>query len=219
MLLRSLGKPLKCDITSRPFVTSTILRQAVFPKLERIINGEPLPEIGEDTVLPPSTSTDEKAAPPAAKSFMAPVKNRMNQALSPESLAKSNDATEFRMYVMSTRNNNFVTFTRPSGLIVKTVSAGLVGYKGSNKSSYEAGYQCATEAMKSMTEWFATTEEPLPLNPKVHLLLSGFGRGREAILRALQVPEHENIRNMVCRLTDRTPLKRGGTKPKKKRRL
>ena len=54
---------------------------------------------------------------------------------------------------------------------------------------------------------------------KLEILFKGFGFGREALYRALMTTEGEKIRGLVARVTDTTPLKIGGTKAKKARRL
>jgi small subunit ribosomal protein S11 len=53
----------------------------------------------------------------------------------------------------------------------------------------------------------------------LELLFKGFGQGRDALQKALLTVEGENIRNLIIRLTDRTPIKIGGTRAKKARRL
>ena len=44
-------------------------------------------------------------------------------------------------------------------------------------------------------------------------------RGREAVFRALQASEGESVRQMVLAMTDKTPIKIGGVRPKKRRML
>jgi small subunit ribosomal protein S11 len=57
--------------------------------------------------------------------------------------------------------------------------------------------------------------EPL----EVDLFLKGFGQGREALQKALLSGEGDNVRVLVGSVTDRTPIKIGGTRSKKAKRL
>lgn len=51
------------------------------------------------------------------------------------------------------------------------------------------------------------------------LFLKGYGQGREAVQRALMSSEGMIMRGSLIRVTDRTPIKIGGTRAKKARRL
>jgi len=51
------------------------------------------------------------------------------------------------------------------------------------------------------------------------VLFSGFGQGRDAVFKALMTSEGDDVRPYVLRVTDNTPIKIGGTRAKKTRRL
>ena len=53
----------------------------------------------------------------------------------------------------------------------------------------------------------------------VELMLNGFGQGRGALLKALSMAEGDGIRDAVTRITDKTPIRIGGVRLQKKRRL
>ena len=53
----------------------------------------------------------------------------------------------------------------------------------------------------------------------LEIIFKGFGQGREAMQKALLASEGEKVRPFVARLTDHTPVKIGGTRAKKARRL
>lgn len=93
------------------------------------------------------------------------------------------------------------------------VSGGTAGFKKVQRSGYEAGYQCAVRMFAKIQELAATG----PIS--VTLLYNGFGQGREAATRALLSPDGEGVRPYFVRVTDRTPIKIGGVRPKKKRTL
>lgn len=124
-------------------------------------------------------------------------------------------ALQYHLHVQATSNNTITTLTDEKGNPVATYSGGSCGFKGVNRSGYEAGYQCAVRAFRRVEEVVTTTKTPI----QVELILKGFGRGREAFVNALTMTEGERVRDLVTRLTDRTPIKIGGTRSKKTRRL
>lgn len=119
----------------------------------------------------------------------------------------------YRLHCKSTRNNTIVTFTEPTGHTVAWFSGGSCGFKKVHRSGYEAGYQCAVRMFKKI-------EEIAKMSPlDVHLFFKGFGQGRDALHRALLTSEGDSVRPLVATITDRTPIKIGGTRAKKMRRL
>lgn len=46
-----------------------------------------------------------------------------------------------------------------------------------------------------------------------------FGHGRDAAATAIGGPEGEDIRNLITRVEDRTPIKIGGTRARRPRRV
>ena len=123
--------------------------------------------------------------------------------------------TKYNLYVQSTRNNTIATFTRPDGNPITTISGGKCGFKGVRKSSYEAGYQCAV----TMFAKILGVKERVGGDMKLEVLFNGFGQGRDAMYRALMSDEGAAVRQLVSRLTDTTPIKIGGTRAKKARRI
>ncbi|KAG6855076.1 hypothetical protein C0991_006005 [Blastosporella zonata] len=119
----------------------------------------------------------------------------------------------YSLYCQSTRNNTITTLMDEQFKPVASFSGGSCGFKKVNRSTYEAGYQCATRMFLVMEE--AAKKHDFD----VHLYLKGFGQGRDAMQRALMTSEGENVRSRVICVTDRTPIKIGGTRAKKARRL
>lgn len=120
----------------------------------------------------------------------------------------------YRLHVFSSKNNTIATFTDPDGNTRAWCTAGSVGFKKSQRSGYEAGYQCAVHIFKKMEAVMAKLP-PMEL----HLFFKGYGQGRDALQRALQTSEGDQIRPLIVQLTDRTPIKIGGARAKKARRL
>ncbi|PPQ77725.1 hypothetical protein CVT25_011161 [Psilocybe cyanescens] len=125
------------------------------------------------------------------------------------------DLPEYKLHCHSSRNNTIVTFTKPDGSTIAWFSGGSTAskFKKGNRASYEAGYQCAKAIFSEIRKWHQQHE-----NFKLELFFKGFGEGREAMRTALLAAEGTEIRPLVCRVTDRTPIKIGGTRAKKTRR-
>jgi len=129
------------------------------------------------------------------------------------------EAPRYRLYVQSTRNNTIVTIAKLNGGAVTTITAGALGFKGANKASYEAGYQCATKAIKRIKDIMEERRQNEEGTIMISLCLNGLGQGRDAVYRALLVADNDRVKTAVTDVTDITPIRCGGTKPKKQRRL
>jgi small subunit ribosomal protein S11 len=107
--------------------------------------------------------------------------------------------------VNSSFNNTFVTITDAQGNTISWCSAGMMGFKGSRKSTPFAAQVCAEEAGRKAIEHGM---KDLVVEVK------GPGAGRESALRALQTAGF-NIAN----IKDVTPIPHNGCRPKKRRRV
>ncbi|KAL4401843.1 mitochondrial small ribosomal subunit protein [Malassezia pachydermatis] len=119
-----------------------------------------------------------------------------------------------RLHVKSTRNNTIVAFTMPTGEGLVRASGGSVGFRKAQRSGYEAGYRAALRVFQHI----GANKKRWNVNA-IEVVWNGFGQGREAVFRALQANEGELVRNMVNVMTDKTPIKIGGCRPKKRRML
>ncbi|WFC93840.1 hypothetical protein MBRA1_000464 [Malassezia brasiliensis] len=119
-----------------------------------------------------------------------------------------------RLHVQSTRNNTIVTLTMPTGEPLTNASGGTVGFKKAGRSGYEAGYRAALRVFSRISE----NQARWRIN-SIEVLWNGFGQGREAVFRAIMASEGEQVRNMIKVMTDKTPIKIGGVRPKKRRML
>lgn len=124
-------------------------------------------------------------------------------------------AIQYHLHVHSTRNNTIVTFCNAVGNPVAYYTGGTCGFKGVNRSGYEAGYQCAVRVFDRIMKEVEGSQTAL----KIDLYFKGFGMGRDALYRALMATEGEKVRPLIARVTDRTAIKIGGTRAKKARRL
>jgi len=108
-------------------------------------------------------------------------------------------------HIQSTFNNTIVTITDMSGAVVSWASPGMVGFKGSRKSTpfaaQLAAERCAREALELGMK-------------KVEAWIKGPGAGREAAIRSLRAAGME-----VTAVKDCTPVPHNGCRPRKRRRV
>lgn len=108
-------------------------------------------------------------------------------------------------HVAATFNNTIVTITDTDGNTLCYASAGMVGFKGSRKSTPFAAQRAAEEAANKATR-FGLKE--------VEVKVKGPGSGRESAVTALQ-----SAGLNIKAIEDVTPLPHNGCRPPKKRRV
>jgi len=110
-----------------------------------------------------------------------------------------------KAYIQSTFNNTIVTLTDPQGNVIAWRSAGMVGFKGSRKSTaYAAQLAAADAAQRAMEHGLRQVD--------VHV--KGPGSGREAAIRSLQAAGLN-----ITSIRDVTPIPHNGCRPPKRRRI
>ena len=109
------------------------------------------------------------------------------------------------VHVNSTFNNTMITITDVQGNAVAWSSAGLMGFKGSRKSTPYAAQLAAEDAGKKASEHGLKN---------IDVEVSGPGSGRESALRALQ-----SIGFTITSIKDVTPIPHNGCRPPKRRRV
>ncbi|MEN8139983.1 MAG: 30S ribosomal protein S11 [Thermodesulfobacteriota bacterium] len=108
-------------------------------------------------------------------------------------------------HIKSTFNNTQVTLSDTQGNVIAWCSSGVLGFKGSRKSTPFAAQNNVETAAKVAKEHGMK---------KVEVRVKGPGPGRESAIRALQ-----NVGFEVSRIIDVTPLPHNGCKPPKRRRV
>ena len=106
-------------------------------------------------------------------------------------------------HVNSTFNNTMITITDAQGNTISWSSAGMMGFKGSRKSTPYAAQMAAEDASKKAAEHGMKTLE---------VEVSGPGSGRESALRALQAAGFT-----ITSIRDVTPIAHNGCRPRKRR--
>ena len=109
------------------------------------------------------------------------------------------------VHIQSTFNNTIVTITDSIGNTVAWSSAGVLGFKGSRKSTPFAAQVAAEDAAKKAIAAGMKS---------VVVFIKGPGPGRESALRALQ-----NTGFNVTSIKDVTPIPHNGCRPPKRRRV
>jgi len=108
-------------------------------------------------------------------------------------------------HVNSSFNNTMITITDAQGNTISWSSSGLMGFKGSRKSTPYAAQMAAEDAGRKAQEHGVKTLE---------VEVSGPGSGRESALRALQSGGF-----MITSIRDVTPIAHNGCRPPKRRRV
>ena len=108
-------------------------------------------------------------------------------------------------HVNSTFNNTMITISDAQGNAISWSSAGMMGFKGSRKSTPYAAQVAAEDAGKKAQEHGMRT---------LDVEVQGPGSGRESALRALQA-----VGFQINAIRDVTPIAHNGCRPPKRRRV
>ena len=108
-------------------------------------------------------------------------------------------------HVNSTFNNTMITISDENGNTISWSSAGLMGFKGSRKSTPYAAQMAAEDAGTKALEHGVKT---------LRVEIQGPGSGRESALRALQ-----STGFTITSIKDVTSIPHNGCRPSKKRRV
>jgi small subunit ribosomal protein S11 len=108
-------------------------------------------------------------------------------------------------HVNASFNNTIITIADAQGNTIAWSSSGLMGFKGSRKSTPYAAQMAAEDAGKKAIEHGVRTLE---------VEVKGPGSGRESALRAMQ-----SVGFSVTSIRDVTPIPHNGCRPRKRRRV
>jgi small subunit ribosomal protein S11 len=126
---------------------------------------------------------------------LAKVINKKKIKVDPEGIA----------FIKATFNNTVITIADKFGNAISWASAGVLGFKGSKKSTPFAATQATQKAAEdAMARGLVSVE----------VRVKGPGGGREAAIRALRTAGLN-----VTKIMDVTPIPHNGCRPPKKRRV
>jgi small subunit ribosomal protein S11 len=108
-------------------------------------------------------------------------------------------------HVNSTFNNTMITISDAQGNAISWSSSGMMGFKGSRKSTPYAAQMAAEDAGKKAMDHGMKNLE---------VEVKGPGSGRESALRALQA-----VGFTISAIRDVTPIPHNGCRPRKRRRV
>ena len=111
---------------------------------------------------------------------------------------------EGAVHIRSTFNNTTVTITDKTGNTISWASAGVMGFKGSKKSTPFAAGMSSENAAKTAYDMGMR---------KVDVYVKGLGPGREPAIRSLQTAGLE-----IVTISDVTPVPHNGCRPPKRPR-
>ncbi|MBN2100865.1 30S ribosomal protein S11 [Candidatus Dojkabacteria bacterium] len=111
------------------------------------------------------------------------------------------NAPEALVYVWATFNNTIVTFTDLDGNVLASSSPGMVGFKGTKKSTAFAATKAAEDAALKALKCGVK---------EVKIYLKGPGQGRNAAVKGI---DSAGIR--VTLLSDLTPIPHNGCRPRR----
>ncbi|MBU0683723.1 MAG: 30S ribosomal protein S11 [Candidatus Omnitrophota bacterium] len=110
-----------------------------------------------------------------------------------------------KVFVHATFNNTIVSVADTNGKVLCWSSPGIVGFKGSRKSTPFAASIAAKDAIKKAR---------LHGLREVEVILKGPGAGKESVVRSIR-SEGLHVQGIL----DLTPTPHNGCRPKKKRRI
>lgn len=109
------------------------------------------------------------------------------------------------MFIHSTFNNTIITITDLEGKVLTWASGGMVGFKGSRKSTPFAAQLAAEKALKDAENFGLRS---------LDVRVKGPGAGRESAIRSIGGTPLQ-----VRSIRDITPIPHNGCRPPKKRRV
>jgi len=108
-------------------------------------------------------------------------------------------------HVAATFNNTIITITDGQGNTISWSSSGMMGFKGSRKSTPYAAQVAGEDVARKAQEHGMRTLE---------VEVAGPGSGRESALRSLQAAGFT-----ITSIRDVTPIPHNGCRPRKRRRV
>ena len=203
--------------TTRWFSSSSNAR-SVNREMEKELLGTNTQQPAKET-LSPLSAMSKTAQEDKSRSTTSSANRdyfRMAESLEAEMIRNpySDKGPPHNLHVFSHRHNTILTLTRPNGDPMMCKSCGHLGFRKAGRSGYDPAYQLSSHVFGQIQEkgWLLDIQ-------RLTLIYRGFGPGRQAFNKVLLGNEGKNIRALVCKVTDSTKIKFGGTRSRKVRRL
>ena len=131
-------------------------------------------------------------------------KDQLDKALKSVKVGKKARVAQGKIHVSCSYTNTHMTLTDKQGNALAWSSAGLLGFKGTKKSTSYAASKVA-EVLAKKAQAMGVKE--------VEVLIKGIGSGRRSVLKILP-----NFGFQISAIKDVTPIPHNGCRPRKPRR-
>lgn len=133
-------------------------------------------------------------------------RDKIEEKLKKEVKIKSSQGIkEGRIYVSSSYNNTLIGLTDSQGSVLSSCSAGMIGFRGTKKSTPFAASKVAGKVCESAKK--------LGIE-RVEVFIKGVGAGRDSAVRSLATHGLD-----IISIKDVTPIPHNGCRPPKVRRV
>ncbi|KIW06843.1 uncharacterized protein PV09_02523 [Verruconis gallopava] len=137
------------------------------------------------------------------------------------------------LHVYSHKHNTHIVLTRPNREPILSFSTGNIGFRKGQRGSFDAAFQLSAYVMRTIADkgllrsardsQFAegttsTRRIEAPIK-ELEVVLKGFGKGRDAVIKALLGTEGRLLRERIVMISDDTKVKFGGPRGMNPRRL
>ncbi|SCU93902.1 LANO_0E05116g1_1 [Lachancea nothofagi CBS 11611] len=109
-------------------------------------------------------------------------------------------------------NEKFLYYLKLPQKVRFRLSTGNLGFRKAARGEYEATFQTSARL-------FQMIHQKNLLDRNIEIVMRDFGKGREAFISALNGKEGTAVRRNVVRVSDSTPIKFGGVRAPRQRRL
>ncbi|KAK0618435.1 hypothetical protein B0T17DRAFT_338777 [Bombardia bombarda] len=195
------------------------------PQWTRVFSQSPAPQQPDDAASPITTSSLLNGMRSTNNPVRNLVQDTMRRAADPRNYSREGLASTLGMeaeeneepyhfHIYAHRHNTHITVTKPNRDAIISLSCGNLGFKKSQRKSYDAAYQLGAYVVDKLHQ-----QGHVKKIDKLEVMMRGFGPGREAVTKVLLGTEGRMLRDKITRVGDATRLKFGGTRSPKVRRL
>jgi small subunit ribosomal protein S11 len=157
---------------------------------------------------------DTSRGKPRGTESISPL-DYQSSVLNPENnIGDEEEKIPHHFHILTHRHNTHITLTKPNRDPLISVSTGNIGIRKGKRGEYDSAYQLTAYVLSRIQDQGLLAEIE-----RLELVMRGFGKGRDAVTKAIMGSEGRIIRKKIIRVTDSTRLKFGGTRSRKPRRL